>query len=147
MKEHTIVLGMDGSDGAARAMEWTIPIARALDAEVIALYVFEFPVFPVAPLAIPAVLEDEDLRKATQVALEGEWCRPLQEAKVTYHPRLVDGSPAHMLDTIAVSEGATMIVVGARGRGGFRELLLGSVGHSLTHHARVPVVIVPPVRD
>ena len=40
-------------------------------------------------------------------------------------------------------ESADLIVVGSRGRGGFREMLPGSVGHHLTHHSPVPVVIVP----
>jgi nucleotide-binding universal stress UspA family protein len=34
--------------------------------------------------------------------------------------------------------------VAARGSGGFARLRLGSVGTQLTHHARCPVVIIPP---
>jgi len=46
------------------------------------------------------------------------------------------------MDT-ANSEDADLIVVGSRGLGGFRELLLGSVSHQLTQHAGRPIVIVP----
>jgi nucleotide-binding universal stress UspA family protein len=40
------------------------------------------------------------------------------------------------------SEGALMVVVGARGLGGFRGMVLGSVSQHLVHHARCPVLIV-----
>jgi nucleotide-binding universal stress UspA family protein len=56
---------------------------------------------------------------------------------------VLDGSAAGALMDIAAQEQADLIVVGSRGRGGFTELLLGSVGHHLTLHARIPVTIVP----
>jgi len=45
---------------------------------------------------------------------------------------------------IAESDNAAMLVVGSRGRGGFRGLLLGSVSQQITHHGSCPVVIVRP---
>lgn len=56
---------------------------------------------------------------------------------------LVDGNAAGALMDVTERENAGMVVVGNRGRGGFTELLLGSVGHQLVQHSRVPVLIVP----
>ena len=62
---------------------------------------------------------------------------------VTVVERVIGGSPGK--DLARVSAGAELLVVGARGRGGFAGMLLGSVSHSMMRHAPCPVVVVPPV--
>jgi nucleotide-binding universal stress UspA family protein len=55
-------------------------------------------------------------------------------------PVLVHGvAPSALLRE---AEGADLLVVGSRGRGGFKELMLGSTSHQVTHHAACPVVVV-----
>jgi nucleotide-binding universal stress UspA family protein len=57
--------------------------------------------------------------------------------------QLTAGGPAPIL--LGAAQGADLVVVGSRGLGGFKELLLGSVGHRLATHARCPVVVIPHV--
>lgn len=59
--------------------------------------------------------------------------------------RVVHGSAAATL--IDEARGADMLVVGTRGLGGFKGLLLGSVSHHLANHAPCPLVIVPAPKE
>lgn len=60
---------------------------------------------------------------------------------VPHSTRLARGDAGKAL--LAEAGDADMLVVGTRGRGGFRELLLGSVSQKCANHAPCPVVIVP----
>jgi nucleotide-binding universal stress UspA family protein len=53
-------------------------------------------------------------------------------------------SPAHALATLADDLGAGLIVVGSRGIGGFRSLLMGGTCRALVDHSPCPVLVVPP---
>lgn len=138
------MVGVDGSEGAAAALAWAVEHAPLLDAEVVVVHSMDVALAVPPPMvaAPPFVLGDE-LRAAMRDALH-EWCAPLRAAGVPYRAELYEGNPVGAITTIAEHEHADLIVVGRRGHGGFAELLLGSVPSSLTHHAPVPVVVVPP---
>jgi nucleotide-binding universal stress UspA family protein len=69
---------------------------------------------------------------------------PSPEVPVT--TRTVRGRPAQVL--VDASEHADLLVIGPRGLGGLRGMVLGSTGHHCAAHSRCPVVIVhPPQRE
>ena len=90
----------------------------------------------------PASVDLDEYRKLAEAALQ----KSLQDvgaaaSGVTVIPVLEEGQPADVL--CAEAENADLLVVGSRGLGGFRGLLLGSVSQQVSHHAPCPVVVVP----
>jgi nucleotide-binding universal stress UspA family protein len=148
MKTRRIVVGVDGSEGSQRALEWCVDLAQDIDVEVIAVHSINTPIYATAAAAMPvAAYDDAAARERVRDEFELHWCGLLDSMGVKYRTEVTDGNPAQSLMAIADGEHADMIVVGARGRGGFRELLLGSTSHHVAHHANQPVVIVPPIRS
>lgn len=147
MASGRIVVGVDGSEGATRALSWCAEYAPRLGLEVVAVLSVPIPVYAgLVPFGQwPA--EDPEARERLVETVRDEWCTPLREGHVKYDALVVDGSAPWMLMDVADREDADLIVVGSRGHGGFGELLLGSTSHQLAHHSRRPVVIVPPERD
>lgn len=139
-----IVVGTDGSAQAGKAVDWAAELAGIADAEVLLVHVFETDpaTLPGGYVVLPQA-ELDRLREASGNRLAGQWSEALQRSGARWRPILLDGSPAGGLLDLAARENADLIVVGSRGRGGFAQLLLGSVGHHLTQHASIPVVIVP----
>jgi nucleotide-binding universal stress UspA family protein len=138
-----MLVGVDGSESSARAVEWCATHAPGLHAEVVAAYAVETIVCPPDPFgyaAMPPPRPDPDeLRRR----IDQEWCTPLTRAGVPCRVVVEDGPASLALIAAAQREGADLVVVGRRGRGGFAELLLGSTSHALSHHLDRPLVIVP----
>lgn len=138
-----IVVGVDGSEHARRAVQWCADHAKAFGAEVIAVHVMETPV-PLASgafYAVPSLGPEE--REELREVIATKWCKPLADAGVEYQVRLMDGGAALALIQAADSEDAALVVVGRRGLGGFAEFWVGSTSHQLTHHLGRPLVIIP----
>jgi nucleotide-binding universal stress UspA family protein len=148
-----IVVGVDGSEGSRRALLWAADEAarRGSTLEVVHTYELE-PAW--APYAYDETMSPEvwdrvrqDIESSTRQAavhaqaLVEDMVRDLDGVEVecsTIASRL----PAQSL--VERSKGAEMLVVGSRGRGGFKSLLLGSVSQQCAHHAECPVVIIRP---
>jgi nucleotide-binding universal stress UspA family protein len=142
-RQARIVVGVEGSGGATAALRWAIEEARVRDAvvEVITAYAPTYvpaaPDFGYVPLD-PLDLVDQ-VRAMQDKVIDGV-LSTCDTTGVRVERRLLKGRAADTL--IKAAEGADMLVVGSRGRGGFRGLKLGSVSQQIAHHASCPVVIV-----
>ncbi|MCM3924986.1 universal stress protein, partial [Frankia sp. AiPs1] len=103
---------------------------------------------PLVPPGHRAARDRSTLEQAAHAVLDDCVTRGLPArglAEVTLDTRLAFGGPAQSL--LAEAADARLLVLGARGHGGFAGLLLGSVAHQCVHHARCPVAVIPdPVR-
>jgi nucleotide-binding universal stress UspA family protein len=141
MRVNRIVVGLDGSEDGERALEWAATLARDLDADIVAVHAV--PLIINTPPALPVVVDDRALIEELRVILDDQWCALLRKWEIPYRSFVERGSPADVIMETADRERAQLIVVGCRGRGGFKGLLLGSVSQQLTYHARQPVVVIP----
>jgi nucleotide-binding universal stress UspA family protein len=141
-----IIVGTDGSAHSRRALEWAIREAGIRHTPLTVFTAYQAIPDYWGSITSPAV---HALAEAARKTAQQETDRLLDRAGPRPRPLSVtvqaaNGLPAEELLKAADDTDADMIVVGARGAGGFKKLLLGSVSTHLTHHAHCPVAVIPP---
>jgi nucleotide-binding universal stress UspA family protein len=136
-----IVVGLDGSRSSAAALKWAVRMAKAMGAQVTAVYAIDVPTYFPQPYGTP-VQFDEEWRAAMKSDFENKWCKPLKVSGVRYRTVMEDGRAASVIAAVADREKADVVIVGRRGRGGVAELLLGSASHELVLHSKRPVLVI-----
>jgi nucleotide-binding universal stress UspA family protein len=131
-----IVVGVDGSEGSGRAVEWLAANGSELTTDVIAVH---------AERPLAEWVPRDDPRSWYQMTLEEmqQWIAPLRECGLGAHTLVCEGDAVDALTDAAITHEAGMLVVGARGRGGVSAMRLGGTALKLLHHAQIPVLMVP----
>lgn len=138
----TIVVGVDGSEGSVGALNFALEEARIRGANVKAVAAWHVPPAVYGNGYVAVSIDPSDFETGARVALD----KVLDGAKasasgVSVTPILREGQAADVL--VEEAHDADLLVVGSRGLGGFKGLLLGSVSQQCVHHADCPVAIVP----
>jgi nucleotide-binding universal stress UspA family protein len=133
-----VVVGVDGSDTAQRALNWALDEARRRQAAVEVVHAWTLPLLAVPTLAYDYGPFDEAARSIVDGALDRA---DTSNLPVPVRRTIRTGSGGHVL--VDAAKDADLVVVGSRGLGGFKGLLLGSVSHQITHHSSCPVVVIP----
>lgn len=136
-----IVVGLDSSEESARALRWALDEARLRVAELHLVHAYPTPEL----VALPAVVtlpSDDELRAAADEVISEQIEKAGGAGDVAVTRTVRSGGAAAVLCEVA--KGADLLVVGARGLGGFRGLLLGSVTHQVVAHSPCPVVVTVP---
>ncbi len=129
---HSIVVGVDGSDNANKALEWAALQADRTGAVLEIHSAYEPGYVHVTRDEIQRAMErtvDEARERAAKLV-----------PGVTVTCQTHEDSPARAL--LQASAGADLLVLGSRGLGGFKGLLLGSVSQKCSLHAQCPTVLI-----
>ena len=137
-KTPLIVVGVDGSPASTNALEFAIEEAQLRRAELQVTYAY-----PVIKRHVTGSTGrdyydqvEADAKEVIQTIMKSA---PSTDG-ITAQWLGVPGNPAEVL--IEASRGATILVVGSRGVGGFMGLLMGSVSTQCVHHSHCPVLVV-----
>ena len=137
-----ILLAMDRSDNSKKALEYALKLAKIHGSKVTILHVVEpLPSAPETQIAMHAldVAAEDDVRKFLDSMAE----RAQSEYGIKPDVICRVGHPAEVILEVAEhSIKADLVVMGSRGLGGFKEMLLGSVSHSVVNHTSTPVLII-----
>ena len=134
-----VVVGVDESPLAKEVLGRAIEEATLRDAELHVVNVFHLPFTYVdIPVDFVAIAEGH------QGAVWGQLESQISEAKVDIRRVNLEGYPPDSLVTYANDLGASLLVVGTRGRGELGALILGSTSHRAIHLAACDVLVVKP---
>lgn len=143
-----MVVAIDGSEMGAKALDAAIVLSAEQKAELYIMHVAKNIVIPpyiVGEMAYLTKEFDEDLSEAIRKEAE----KLLEEAKakavassVAAYTVYATGDPAHEIVQYAHENNVGLVILGSRGLGAFKEMMLGSVSHKVSQLASCPVLIV-----
>jgi nucleotide-binding universal stress UspA family protein len=140
-----ILVAIDGSEISMKTVEYAIEMAKKHNSQVIALHVIKIRIatsYLLAPSDTLRQLNDKDKQEFM------EWFEPIQtkakENNVKLKSEIVESimSEVGAIVTYAERENVDLIVIGSRGRTGFKKMLLGSVASDVVTYAHCPVMVV-----
>ena len=138
-----VVVGVDGSPTSEAAVAFAFEAAALRRTKLVAVHSWNDAVvdaaFPEHPILIDPAEIDSEERALLSERLAG-WHEKYPD--VIVEQIVVHGRPTPAL--LGYGESSELIVVGSRGRGGFKGMLLGSTSHALIMHSQCPVVVVRP---
>jgi nucleotide-binding universal stress UspA family protein len=138
-----ILVAIDGSPHADRALAEAIELAQASDGRLTLMAVAPEPtMWAFSGYAVPVEVDrvGEQIEREYQARLDAAAGRVPPDLEVT---KILGRGPAGLVIADQANTGDhDLVVMGSRGRGELRSLLLGSVSHHVLQASRVPVLVV-----
>jgi nucleotide-binding universal stress UspA family protein len=136
-----ILLATDGSEDAGLAARAAVDLASAAGAELHVVHVW-WAVPPYAHPSIALATDPEPYEREARELLFDELDRISELGGEVSRTHLLRGRPADAILSVAQESGAELVVVGSRGLGSIRRLLLGSVSEGVVNYSPSPVLVV-----
>lgn len=137
---NTIILGLDGSEQSLRALKISADLSQTFGAKLIIVHAYPY------TSDLRDYKEYDKLLAQRQTAgLEflAQARKSVESHTLEVEDDLLEGPAAERIISVAEARQADLIVLGTRGMGSFKGLLLGSVSNKVTHRAPCPVMVVP----
>jgi nucleotide-binding universal stress UspA family protein len=136
-----IVVGVDSSKTSLKALRWALEEAKLRGSSLQLVHAFPRPEL-VGMTMVVTLPSDDELREASAQVLSEALEAVGGPGDVSVSTHVGAGGPASVL--VETAHGADLLVIGSRGLGGFRGMLLGSVTQQVIAHAPCPVVVLTP---
>jgi nucleotide-binding universal stress UspA family protein len=135
-----ILIAVDGSPPATRAVEVAIQLAQELGAQLAAVHVVDSSLAFMPEYAVLETTKMGEFRRIGRAALDEAGARV--PASIQFEDMLIEGDPGDDIVATARKWGADLIVLGSESRGRLAHFLLGSTADSVIRKAPCPVVSV-----
>ena len=134
-----ILVAVDGSKHSDDAFSIAMDMAQKYGSQLLVLHVFQGGTGS-STMVSPGF--EDDMRSIGQQILDSYEAKVNERRLQNVRMPLQEGDAAQRIMETANEEKCGLLLIGSRGRGGFKELLLGSVSHKVTNHADCPVLVV-----
>ena len=136
-----ILVPVDGSENSLRALDHALYLAKKTGAKITAMNVIENP--PTVYVESQKLLNDLLANFRAESAKILDKCKQIAEkSDVKIETVIGEGDAAYNIVGYAQNGDFDTIIIGRRGLGRFKEMVLGSISNKVLHHAKCSVMIV-----
>ena len=137
-----ILVPVDGSENSFRALEHAIFLSRKIEGtQTTVTHIIEGP--PSVYIYSPKVMEKVRADYKSESTKILERCKDMaNKSGINIHTVLIEGDPASKIIRYSEMEKFDIIIIGSRGTGHFKEMILGSISNKVLHHAKCSVMVV-----
>jgi len=136
-----ILVPVDGSENSLRALDQAIFIAKSTGAQITAIHVIERP--PTIYVESQKLLDDllSNYRKESTKILDG--CKEMaRKSGIALETVIAEGDAASSIAGYAEQGGFDLVILGSRGLGKLKEMMMGSTSSKVLHQAKCSVMVV-----
>ena len=133
-----ILVPIDGSANSFKALSEAIYLARQCHGTITGLCII--PIYTINLGKLLTSLKNQSQKEAKKFMAEAK--KQCAQNDIVFYEKIIYGNQAWEITEFAAYKKFDLIVIGSRGLGGLKKLLLGSVASGVSHHSKCPVLIV-----